>query len=54
MHREVAIKMLLESGQQSEEKIERFRRVAIAAVRMNHPNIVTAYAGNEHEGIPTW
>ena len=52
MHREVAIKMLLESGQQSEEKIERFRREAIAAARMNHPNIVTAYAANEHEGYP--
>jgi serine/threonine protein kinase len=52
MHREVAIKMLLESGQQSDEKIERFRREAIAAARMNHPNIVTAYAANEHEGYP--
>lgn len=52
MHREVAIKMLLESGQQSEDKIERFRREAIAAARMNHPNIVTAYTANEHEGYP--
>ncbi len=52
MHREVAIKMLLESGQQSDEKIERFRREAIAAARMNHPNIVTAYTANEHEGYP--
>lgn len=52
MHREVAIKMLLESGQQSAEKIERFRREAIAAARMNHPNIVTAYAASEHEGYP--
>lgn len=52
MHREVAIKMLLESGQQSDEKIERFRREAIAAARMNHPNIVTAYAASEHEGYP--
>jgi serine/threonine protein kinase len=52
MHREVAIKMLLESGQQSDDKIERFRREAIAAARMNHPNIVTAYTANEHEGYP--
>ncbi len=52
MHREVAIKMLLESGQQSEEKIERFRREAIAAARMNHPNIVTAYTASDHEGYP--
>ncbi len=52
MHREVAIKVLLESGIQSEDKIERFRREAIAAARMNHPNIVTAYDANEHEGIP--
>ena len=52
MHREVAVKVLLESGVQSEDKIERFRREAIAAARMNHPNIVTAYDANEHEGIP--
>ena len=52
MHREVAIKVLLESGVQSQDKIERFRREAIAAARMNHPNIVTAYDANEHEGIP--
>ncbi len=52
MHREVAIKMLLESGQQSEEKIERFRREAISTARLNHPSIVTAYYASEHEGYP--
>ncbi len=54
MDREVAIKMLLDSSVQSADKIERFRREAIAAARLIHPNIITAFPPMSTKATPIW
>jgi serine/threonine-protein kinase len=49
-HKRVALKMILQSLAESEEVRERFRREALAAGRINHPNVVTVFDVFEHEG----
>ena len=46
----VVLKMILQSLADSEEARERFRREALAAGRINHPNVVTVFDVFEHEG----
>jgi len=46
----VALKVILESLSDSEEARERFRREALAAGRINHPNVVTVFDVIDHEG----
>jgi len=46
----VVLKMILQSLADSEEVRERFRREALAAGRINHPNVVTVFDVFEHEG----
>jgi eukaryotic-like serine/threonine-protein kinase len=46
----VVLKMILQSLAGSEEVRERFRREALAAGRINHPNVVTVFDVFDHEG----
>jgi serine/threonine-protein kinase len=46
----VVLKMILQSLADSEEVRERFRREALAAGRINHPNVVTVFDVFDHEG----
>jgi len=46
----VVLKMILQSLSNSEEARERFRREALAAGRINHPNVVSVFDVFDHEG----
>ena len=49
--REVAIKILPEMHADDARRVERLRREARAAGRINHPNVVTVFDVGEHEGL---
>ena len=51
MDRIVALKMLPPKAMKSPDAVKRFHREARAAAKLEHPNIVTAYDADEHEGI---
>jgi serine/threonine protein kinase len=52
LQREVALKVLNEKSiQQGAETIEAFKREAIAAGRMSHPNLVQVYSVGEDNGV---
>ena len=50
MDRIVALKVLPEKSLESAHAVERFHREVKAAARLEHPNIVTAFDADEHEG----
>ncbi len=50
--REVAIKVLSERLDKSREHLYRFAQEARAASALNHPNLVTIYEIDEHDGYP--
>ncbi|MFH1918469.1 MAG: protein kinase [Planctomycetota bacterium] len=51
MDRIVALKMLPPKAMKSPDAVKRFHRETRAAAKLEHPNIVTAYDADEHEGI---
>jgi serine/threonine-protein kinase len=52
MKRVVAIKVLVRSGNLSDEFVQRFQREVEAVARLSHPNIVMAYDADEAEVGP--
>ena len=51
MKRTVAIKVLSSAAMKQAGAVERFHREAEAAAKLSHPNIVTAYDADEHQGM---
>ncbi|MGA2035202.1 MAG: SUMF1/EgtB/PvdO family nonheme iron enzyme, partial [Thermoguttaceae bacterium] len=51
MKRTVAIKILSSAAIKQAGAVERFHREVQAAATLSHPNIVTAYDADEHQGI---
>jgi eukaryotic-like serine/threonine-protein kinase len=51
LHRHVALKTLAPDHALREHSVERFRREACSVAALNHPNIVTIYSVEEHEGL---
>jgi len=50
--RRVALKVLPQSMAHDPERRGRFEREARAVAALNHPNIITIYSVDEHEGVP--
>src|SRR5206468_3327422 len=51
MKRIVALKLISGEALKNPDAVRRFQREVQAAARLIHPNIVTAFDANEHEGI---
>jgi serine/threonine protein kinase len=53
LQRTVALKMMVRSGGKNRaEELRRFRQEALAAARLQHPNIVQIFEVGDHEGQP--
>lgn len=50
--RRVALKLLNPEVVKDRDRLRRFEQEAIAASSLNHPNIITVYEVDEHEGAP--
>jgi hypothetical protein len=51
MRRMVALKLMATASMKDPDAVRRFQREVHAAARLIHPNIVTAFDANEHEGV---
>lgn len=51
MERIVALKLLSRGWSDDDESLKRFRREVVAAARLAHPNVVTAYDADESKGV---
>ena len=51
LNRHVALKILSPDQARHPHSVERFRREACSVAALNHPNIVTIYSVEEHEGL---
>src|SRR5262245_61902577 len=51
MKRQVALKVISGAAMKNPDALRRFQREVHAAARLIHPNIVTAFDANEHEGV---
>src|SRR5262245_59361737 len=51
MKRTVALKVMASASMKDPDAVRRFQREVHAAARLIHPNIVTAFDANEHEGV---
>jgi serine/threonine-protein kinase len=52
LRRSVALKVLPDGVVADPDRRQRFEREALAIAALSHPNIVTIYAVDEHEGRP--
>ncbi len=52
LKRRVALKILPAEVARDRDYVARFRREAVAAARLEHPNIIQVYDVGEHEGMP--
>ncbi len=52
LNRNVAVKFLPAAMATDPKRLKRFEREATTVASLNHPNIVTLFAVEEHEGIP--
>lgn len=52
LNRVVAIKMLHSTAPDDLERLDRFKKEADSIARIQHPNVISIYEINEHEGIP--
>jgi TolB-like protein len=50
--RQVAVKVLPEAASADPERLKRFDREARAASSLNHPNLLTVYELDRHDGVP--
>src|SRR5258706_12551487 len=49
LDRPVALKVLFPEFASDQSFVERFRREAVSAARLNHPNVVSIYDSGRHE-----
>ncbi|MEV3921437.1 protein kinase domain-containing protein [Actinomadura coerulea] len=51
LHRDVAVKFLLDGAGTPADLLHRFEREAVAAAQINHPNVVALYDRGVHDGL---
>src|SRR5512146_377280 len=52
LHRGVALKVLPDTFRTDPDRLRRFEQEALAAARLNHPNILAVYDVGSADGVP--